>query len=129
MATCSLQTPTDKLKENYSIRIDIANSRVVFYAQSVSKTVIRPVLIWKRDLGKAEQNLLERTEMRMLRWMMGIKRIEKIGNEEIRARADVANVSEKIREARPRWLGHVEKKTDEDVVHVRRTWKWVDTER
>ena len=28
-------------------------------------------------LRKAEQNLLERTEMRMLRWMMGIKRIKK----------------------------------------------------
>ena len=58
---------------------------------------------------------------------MGIKRIEKIRNEEIRARAGVANISEKIREARLRWLGHVERKTEEDV--VMRTWKWVDTER
>ena len=32
-------------------------------------------------LRKTEQNFLERTEMRMLRWMMGIKRIEKIGKE------------------------------------------------
>ena len=46
--------------------------------------------------GKAEQNLVERTEMRMLRWMMTIKRIEKIRNEEIRARAGVANIGEKI---------------------------------
>ncbi len=54
---------------------------------------------------------------------------EKIRNEEIRARAGVANISEKIstragveniskkiREARLRWLGHVERKTKEDVV-------------
>ena len=33
----------------------------------------------------------------MLRWMIGIKRIEKVRNEEIRARAGVANISEKIR--------------------------------
>ena len=33
----------------------------------------------------------------MLRWMMGIKRIEKIMNEEIRATAGVANISVKIR--------------------------------
>ena len=36
--------------------------------------------------------------------------------EEIRARAGVANISEKIREARPRWFGCVERKTQEDVV-------------
>ena len=35
---------------------------------------------------------LEGTEMRMLRWMMGIKRIEKIRSEEIRARAGVADI-------------------------------------
>ena len=58
----------------------------------------------------------ERTEMGMLRWMMGTKRIEKIRNEEIRARAGVANISEKTREVRRRWLGHVERKTKEDVV-------------
>ena len=64
-----------------------------------------------RALRKAEQNLLERTEMRKFRRMMGIKRIEKIRNEEIRARADVANIGEKTREARLRWLGHVERNT------------------
>ena len=57
----------------------------------------------------------------MLRWVMGIKRIEMIRNEETRARAGVANISEKIREARLRWLGHVERKTEEDVVMI--TWK------
>ena len=52
----------------------------------------------------------------MLRWMMAIKRIEKIRNEEIGARGGVANISEKIREVRLRWLGHVERETEEDVV-------------
>ena len=39
----------------------------------------------------------------------------------IKASACVTNISEKIREARLRWLGHVERKTEEDV--VMRTWK------
>ena len=33
----------------------------------------------------------------------------------------MANISENIREARLRWLGHVERNTDEDVLMI--TWK------
>ena len=55
--------------------------------------------------------LLERTQIRMMRWMMGIKRIEKITMVEIRASAVVANKSQRIREARPRWLAQAEIKT------------------
>ena len=92
---------------------------------AVYNNVIRPVLMYGSEtwaLRKAEQNLLERTEMRMLRWMMGIKRIEKIRYGEIRARTGVANISEKIRKGRLRWLGHAERKTEEDV--VKRRWKY-----
>ena len=42
--------------------------------------------------------LLEISDMIVFRWMLGIKRIEKIRSEEIRARAGVTNISEKIRE-------------------------------
>ena len=75
------------------------------------------------DFGKRFIDLLETSDL----MMMGIKRIEKIRNEEIRARAGVANISEKIREARLRWFGHVERKTEEDVVPVMRRWKRVDS--
>ena len=68
-------------------------------------------------LRKAEQNLLERTEMRMMRWMMGW--IEKIRTEE--TRTGVEFISEKIRESILRWLPRVERNTEEDV--VTRTWK------
>ena len=49
----------------------------------------------------------------MLRWMKGIKRVKKIGSEELRARAGVANINENMREAIPRLFGHVERKTEE----------------
>ena len=52
---------------------------------------------------------------------MGINRIESIIKEEIRANTGVTNISDKIREARLRWLGHVERKKEEVV--VMRTWK------
>ena len=41
--------------------------------------------------------------------------------EEIRTRAVVENISEKVREARPRWLGHVKRKAEKDV--AMRTYK------
>ena len=88
---------------------------------AVYKPIISHVLMnvnQTRALRKAEQNFLERTEMRMFRWMTGIGRIEKIRNEEIKARE---NISEKISEARLRRLGHVERKSKEAV--VTRTWK------
>ena len=44
--------------------------------------------------------MLKRTEMSMLRRMIGIKKIEKIRNEEIWARTGVANINEKIRGAK-----------------------------
>ena len=100
----------------------------VHYAQSSSiiyKTVIRLVPKYGSETcaaRKAEQNLLERTEMGMLRWiMMGVDMIEKIKNEGIRARTAIANISHNIREARLIWLGHVERKTEDNVVV--RTWK------
>ena len=43
---------------------------------------------------------------------MGIRRIEKDRTEDVRA--GVANISEKMSEARMRWLGHVEMKTVEN---------------
>ena len=64
--------------------------------------------------------MIERTEVRLLRWMLGIRRIEKIRNKNIRVRARVINVKEKIRETRLRWLGHIERKEKEAV--VRRAW-------
>ena len=59
--------------------------------------------------------------MRMLRRMVGIKRIEKIRDDETRTKAGAAKISENIREAILRWLGHVERKTEEDTVMS--SWK------
>ena len=47
--------------------------------------------------------------------MMRINRIEKIRNEEIRARTGVVNMSEKIRETKLTLLGLVERKTEEQI--------------
>ena len=67
----------------------------IVHKAAVYKTVIISILMHGCEtwtLRHAERDLLERTELRTLRWMMGIKRIEEIRSEEIRAWAGVANI-------------------------------------
>ncbi|KAF3661490.1 putative dnaJ -like protein subfamily B member 11-like [Capsicum annuum] len=45
--------------------------------------------------------------MRVLRWMCGITRADRVRNEAIRDKVGVASVEDKIREGRLRWFGHV----------------------
>ena len=69
---------------------------------------------------RPEQDYLERTAMRMLRWMMEIKRIKEFRTR-IKARAGVAKISQKINQARLRRLKRVERKTEVDgydLIHL-----------
>ena len=66
-----------------------------------------------RVLRKKERDLLERTEMRTLRWIMRVSLKEKKKNDEIRKIAGVLCISEKIREQRLRWYGHVMRREGE----------------
>ena len=50
-------------------------------------------------------------EMRMLRWMRGLTRINRIRNVVIRDLVKVAPIENKLRETRPRWFGHVKKRS------------------
>jgi len=60
-------------------------------------------------------------EIRMLRWMCGNTRRDKMRNEDILTKIGVASIEEKMRENCLRWFGHVRRRpTDAPVRRVER---------
>ena len=56
-----------------------------------------------------EMKLLEKTEMRRLRWIRGVSLKDHVRSEKIRAEQGVAQIRDKVKEARLRWFGHVKR--------------------
>ena len=48
------------------------------------------------------------TEMRMLRWICGKTKKDKIRNQRFREQLGVTTIGDKIRETRFRWFGHIQ---------------------
>jgi len=55
-------------------------------------------------------------EMRMLRWNLGLTRLDHVTNIDVRTQLKVAPITEKMRQARLRWYGHVMRRGEEAVV-------------
>ena len=81
--------------------------------------MVRPVLIYGSEiwtLKRREEERLERTGMRMLRWIPGLTLRDKKRNDDIRRIHGVACITDKVREARLRWFGRVQRREEEDCV-------------
>jgi len=50
-------------------------------------------------------------EMRMLKWMRGFARIDRIRKGVFRDLVKVASIEDKMRETRRRWFGHVKRRS------------------
>ena len=64
---------------------------------------------------KKQVKEMEVTEMKMLRFAMGMTRKDKIKNEYIRSTVKVEQLRMKIREGRLRWYGHFMRRVQEYV--------------
>ncbi|KAK3542834.1 hypothetical protein QTP70_004639 [Hemibagrus guttatus] len=62
------------------------------------------------SLRKRQKAELEVAELKMLRFSLGVTRLDRIRNEYIRGTAHVGRLGDKVREARLRWFGYVQRR-------------------
>ncbi|KAK3533407.1 hypothetical protein QTP70_019486, partial [Hemibagrus guttatus] len=81
----------------------------------VYRTVVRPAMLYGLEtvsLRKRQESELEVAELKMLRFSLGVTRLDRIRNEYIRGTAHVGRLGDKVREARLRWFGHVQRRAN-----------------
>ena len=81
----------------------------------VYKVPVRPAMLYGLEtvaLTKRQEAEMEVAELKMLRFSLGVTRMDKIRNEYIRGTAQVGKFGEKTREARLGWYGHLRRKDD-----------------
>ncbi|MCJ8737661.1 hypothetical protein PDJAM_G00026650 [Pangasius djambal] len=84
----------------------------------VYKTVVRPAMLYGLEivsLRKRQESELEVAELKMLRFSLGVTRLDRIRNEYISGTAYVGRLGDKVREARLRWFGHVQRRESEYI--------------
>ena len=69
-------------------------------------------------MKKKDEMLMNKTEMRMLRWIQGVSLREQKRNKEIREAATVRPITTHLMQKRLRWYGHVRRR---DESHMTRT--------
>ncbi|KAK3506303.1 hypothetical protein QTP70_017471, partial [Hemibagrus guttatus] len=89
----------------------------------VYRTVVRPAMLYGLEtvsLRKRQESELEVAELKMLRFSLGVTRLDRIRNEYIRGTAHFGHLEDNIREARLRQFGHVERRETEYIALFRR---------
>ena len=84
----------------------------------VYSSVVRPAMVYGLETAavtKKQVEEMEVAEMKMLRFVLGVMRKDKIRNEYIRGTVKVERLGMKMREGRLRWYGHAMRRDQEYV--------------
>ena len=68
----------------------------------IYKTIVRPAMVYRAEtwtVKTAHEKKMEVAEMKMLRWMGGVTKLDKIRNEKIRESTKVGEFSKKVQDA------------------------------
>ena len=78
-------------------------------------TCIRPAILYGSETWSTkieDIRKIQRSEMRMLRWMTGVSLSERKSNEWVRNMLAIDNIGEVMYKNRLRWFGHVERRDE-----------------
>jgi len=85
------------------------------------KSVIRPTILYSLECWAVDKQIEQRmsvVKMKMLKWINGMTRKDRIKNEYNRGSIRVALIMGKARENRYKWFGHVMRKEDLEAVRT-----------
>ena len=83
------------------------------YSSCVQSSMLHGSETW--PIRKENVVALQRTEMRMVRWMCGIKLKDRLLSKELRERIGVDDIALILQQNRLRWYGHVLRRDDDWV--------------
>jgi hypothetical protein len=84
------------------------------------RTAIRPAMLYRAKCWPTKRRHVQQlsvAEMRILRWICGHTRRDRVRNDDIRKRLGVAPVEEKLVQHRLRWFGHMQRMPAEAPIH------------
>jgi hypothetical protein len=98
----------------------LSNPRVSLKLKSkFYRTVIRSAMLYGAECWPTKRRHVQQlsiAEMRMLRWICGNTRRDRVRNDDIRERLGVTPVEEKLVQHRLRWFGHIQRRPAEAPV-------------
>ena len=87
----------------------------------IYQTVIRPTLLYGCEtwtISIKDERCVATTEMRMVRWAMGVSLLEHRRNEEILEEAKVEQIATVMRRRRLEWFGHVKRRDETENIRA-----------
>ena len=87
----------------------------------IYQTVIRPTLLYGCEtwpMSVKDEKRMATTEMRMVRWAMGVSLLEHRRNEEILEEAKVEAIATVMRRRRLEWFGHVKRRGETENIRA-----------
>jgi len=82
------------------------------YSSCVRSSMLHGIETW--PVRKEKVVALQRAEIRMVRWMCGVKLKDRLPSKELRERLGVDDIALVLQQNRLRWYGHVLRKDDDE---------------